>query len=70
MKKTYQIPEIEMTVIASAPILAGSLGDDPTTHPFDPNNNPPTTDASSGNLSRRRSVWDYEEDDLLDEQNY
>ena len=48
MKKIYQIPTISVINIQTTQILAGS----------DLNYKETTTDATSGNLSRRRGYWD------------
>ena len=51
MKKIYQIPTISVIKIQTTQILAGS----------DLNYKDNTTEATSGNLSRRRSFWDDED---------
>jgi|GEM_PF-2933876 len=62
MKKTYQQPTTLVAVIEMQQIIAASpLGPVEEGHN---QNEVPTTDATSGNLSRRRrSVWDDEEEE-------
>ena len=68
MKAIYQKPATEIVVLStSTHLLEGSnkngiLGDDPTQANFDLGQVTNTTDATSGNLSRR-SVWDDEEEE-------
>ena len=68
MKAIYQKPATEIVVLStSTHLLEGSnkngiLGDDPTQANFDLGQGTNTTDATSGNLSRR-SVWDDEEEE-------
>lgn len=67
MKKTYLIPSTDVALVETQQMIAFSLGDDPTGKTYDLSDpNAETTDQTSGNLSRRRSVWG-EEDDLLEE---
>lgn len=66
MKATYQKPVTDIIILSShANILTGSgglLGDGEEPNDLDLDN-PATTDATSGNLSRRKSVWDDEEEE-------
>ena len=62
MKKTYQAPETLLTTIAFQQVLTGSnnygqpeQGQDLSTVG--------ETEATEGNLSRRRTVWDEEEEE-------
>lgn len=61
MKKTYQTPNTVAVRIDVQPMLAGSLGDGDNPRNFTPDSGAPTTTTESGNLSRRRSLWDDEE---------
>ena len=63
MKKTYLIPSTDIAVVETQQMIAFSLGDDPTSKSYDLSDpNAETTDQTSGNLSRRRSVWGDEEE--------
>jgi len=66
MKATYQKPVTDIITLSShANILTGSgslLGDGEKPNDLDLDN-AATTDATSGNLSRRKSVWDDEEEE-------
>ena len=53
MKKTYLTPAINVVRISSTQILAGSPG-------YDTMNK---TSQTSGNLSRRRSLWDDDDEE-------
>ncbi len=59
MKAIYQKPETEMIVVAAQQLMAGSLGN--PEDGFDISD-APETGATDGNLSRRHSIWDDEED--------
>ena len=64
MKTTYQKPMTDVIAIASAQIMAGSLlktGTDE--NPYQNLSESPETDATKDNLSRRRSIWDDEEEE-------
>ena len=56
--KKYIIPATQVVNITVGTIIAGS----PVEKGFDPTDTE-TTDATSGNLSRRRNVWDDEEEE-------
>lgn len=56
MKKIYEAP-ITMPMGMEEQILAGSLKTDASGNPYQDLSNPETTNAISGNLSRR-SVWE------------
>lgn len=60
MKAIYQKPETEMIVVAAQQLMAGSLGN--PEDGFNIDGAPETTSETSGNLSRRHSIWDDEED--------
>ena len=66
MKATYQKPATEIVMLTTGihllTISNGLLGDGKDPKGFDPNEVVNTTDATSGNLSRR-SVWDDEEEE-------
>ena len=66
MKAIYQKPATEIVVLTTGihllAISNGLLGDGETPKDFNPNEETNTTDATSGNLSRR-SVWDDEEEE-------
>ena len=57
MKTTYQKPKTEFIVVALSQLMAGS----PVEDGFNQNETP-TTEESSGNLSRSFSVWGDDED--------
>ena len=59
MKAIYNSPTIEYASYDVLQLMAGSLGSDGPNN-FDPTT-VPETDATSGNLSRRRNVWDEED---------
>ena len=58
MKAIYQKPETDMILVATQQLMAGSMGpvEDDTNL-----NDAPVTTATSGNLSRGRSIWDDED---------
>ena len=60
MKKTYQNPQTDILTMSMSELMSASLGNGP-----DPNNidlsTAGTTDATSGNLSRR-TLWDDTDD--------
>ena len=66
MKAIYQKPATEIVMLSiSAHLLDtsnGLLGNGETPKGFDPNQETNTTDATSGNLSRR-SIWDDDEEE-------
>lgn len=66
MKAIYQKPTTENVVLTTGihllAISNGLLGDGEKPKGFNPNEDVNTTDATSGNLSRR-SVWDDEEEE-------
>ena len=66
MKAIYQKPATEIVMLTTGAHLLtvsnGLLGDGETPKGFNPNEEANTTDATSGNLSRR-SVWDDEEEE-------
>ena len=64
--KTYQKPITDITVLETINMIAASNNYDEPEKGQDLGNVGETTETS-GNLSRRRSVWD-DEDELLDEQ--
>ena len=64
--KTYQKPTTDITVLETINMIAASNNYDEPEKGQDLGNVGETTETS-GNLSRRRSVWD-DEDELLDEQ--
>lgn len=59
MKKTYQSPETLLVAIATQQMIAAS---DLIKNDQQDLGSAPETTETSGNLSRRRSVWDDEED--------
>jgi hypothetical protein len=61
MKKTYQTPNTVAVLMKAQPMMAGSLGDGDNPRSFTPGSEAPTTTTTSGNLSRRRSLWDDED---------
>lgn len=64
MKTTYQKPMTDVIAIASAQIMAGSLLKTGTDgNPSQDLSNPTETNEIQGNLSRRRSIWDDEEEE-------
>ena len=64
--KTYQKPITDITVLETINMIAASNNYDEPEKGQDLGNVGETTETQ-GNLSRRRSVWD-DEDELLDEQ--
>ena len=62
MKAIYNSPTIEYVSYDVLQLMAGSLGSEGPNN-FDPTT-APETDATSGNLSRRRNVWDDEDLDV------
>jgi len=64
--KTYQKPTTDITVLETINMIAASNNYDEPEKGQDLGNVGETTETS-GNLSRRRSVWD-DEDELLEEQ--
>ena len=63
MKTTYQKPMTDVITIASAQIMAGSLlRQDANGNPSQDLSNPTETNETQGNLSRRHTVWDDEEE--------
>ena len=64
MKKTYQIPETLLVAIAAQQMIAASELIKDNQQDLE---NAPGTDATSGNLSRRRTVWDDEEEEQEEE---
>lgn len=62
MKATYQKPTTDIVLIGMQGIICGSLGNGDNPNPFD-TTDAPITDETSGNLSRRRNVWDDEEEE-------
>ena len=64
--KTYQKPITDITVLETINMIAASNNYDEPEKGQDLGNVGETTETS-GNLSRRRSVWD-DEDELLEEQ--
>lgn len=61
MKKIYQTPATFTTVVELQQVIAASQYGQPEVG-FDMNSTA-ETDATSGNLSRRKSVWDDEEEE-------
>ena len=60
MKKKYQSPETQLVLVNTLQMIAAS----PVENGFDPSKPIGTTDATSGNLSRRGySVWDDENEE-------
>ena len=64
--KTYQKPTTDITMLETINMIAASNNYNEPEKGQDLGNVGETTETS-GNLSRRRSVWD-DEDELLDEQ--
>ena len=64
--KTYQKPTTDITVLETINMIAASNNYNEPEKGQDLGNVGETTETS-GNLSRRRSVWD-DEDELLEEQ--
>jgi len=64
MKAIYQQPTTDIYLVATTQMIAAS---DLIKNNSQNLGEAPTTDATSGNLSRRRSLWDEEEeeDELL-----
>ena len=66
MKKTYQNPTTDIVIISVVQMIAASdgglLGNDDKPNNLDLENIA-ETDATEGNLSRRRTVWDDEEEE-------
>jgi hypothetical protein len=58
MKLTYQRPETELIIVSTVRMIAGSNPEDG----FNPDD-VEETQETSGNLSRRRNVWDDEEEE-------
>lgn len=65
MKKTYLIPSTDVALVETQLMIAGSNNYGQPEQGQDLSQ-AEETNATSGNLSRRRSVWG-EEDDLLEE---
>jgi hypothetical protein len=65
MKAIYQKPATGVFTIATTELMAGSLLQQQTdgTIKQELDGSTPNTDLSSGNLSRRRTVWDDEEEE-------
>ncbi len=63
MKAIYQNPTTEIITITVAQMIAISQFGDLVENGEDLGD-APTTDQTSGNLSRRRTVWDEEEEDF------
>ncbi len=64
MKTTYQKPMTDVITIASAQIMAGSLlRQDAYGNPSQDLSTPTETEQTKDNLSRRRSIWDDEEEE-------
>ena len=68
MKKTYLIPNTDIITVSLAQMIAASNNYGQPEQGQDLGQTE-TTDQTSGNLSRRRSVWD-DEDELLEEENF
>ena len=62
MKAIDQKPSTEEIIVAISPLMSQSQTPEKVEDGFDPNDTP-TTDQTSGNLSRRRTVWDEEEEE-------
>ena len=66
MKAMYNSPKTDYVSFDMLQLMAGSLGSD---GPNDFNlTDAPETTENSGNLSRRRTVWDDEDIDAMDEE--
>ena len=62
MKTTYQKPTTEEIIISISQLMSVSQTPENVEDGFDPDDTP-TTGETSGNLSRRRTVWDDEEEE-------
>ena len=62
MKTIYQKPATEEIIISISQLMSVSSTPDKVEDGFDPNDTP-TTGDTSGNLSRRRNVWEEEEEE-------
>lgn len=60
MKRIYQTPETELVTISVEQMIAIS---GPVEDGFKTTDPVPTTDETSGNLSRRRDIWADEEEE-------
>ena len=58
MKKTYQSPETQIVLVNVQHLMVAS----PVENGFDPNKPIGETGETSGNLSRRGSIWDDDEE--------
>ena len=61
MKAIYQKPVTETVRVALSPLMTASRTPEKVEDGID-GNDTPTTEETSGNLSRRRTVWDDEEE--------
>ena len=62
MKTIYQKPATEEIIISISHLMSASQTPENVEDGFDPNDTP-TTGDTSGNLSRRRTVWEDEEEE-------
>ena len=65
MKAIYQKPSTEEVFVSVSQLMSASQTPQNVEEGFDPTDTP-TTEETSGNLSRRRTVWEDEEEDEED----